>query len=86
MALTQSVWVLVFNASTSVTVQPATVPTIPYAKPFPDIPKIEVFGGENFKRWQERMFIVLDMHGVAWVLSEPKTDANAEARMYGNKV
>ena len=32
------------------------------------------------------MFIVLDMHGVAWVLSEPKIDANVEAWMYGNKV
>ena len=27
------------------------VPVIPFAKPFPDISKIEVFGGENFKRW-----------------------------------
>jgi hypothetical protein len=34
------------------------------AKPFLDISKIEFFGRENFRRWQERIFGVLDMHEV----------------------
>ncbi|KAG6794152.1 hypothetical protein POTOM_003387 [Populus tomentosa] len=46
------------------------------AKPFPDISKIEVFAGENFRKWQKRIFDVLDMHGVAWVLIDPKTNDN----------
>ena len=32
------------------------LPAVPYAKPFPDISKIEIFSGQNFKRWQERIF------------------------------
>ena len=62
------------------------VPVMPFAKPFPDISKIEIFGGENFKRWQERIFSVLDMHGVVWVLTDSKTDTNVESWTYGNKV
>ncbi|KAI9078335.1 hypothetical protein K1719_039711 [Acacia pycnantha] len=38
---------------------------MPLPKPFPDTSKIEVFDGKNFKRWQERVYSVLDMHGVA---------------------
>jgi hypothetical protein len=39
----------------------------------------EVFAGAHFKRWQERIFSVLDMYGVVWVLTDPKTSDNAEA-------
>jgi hypothetical protein len=49
------------------------------AKPFLDISKIEFFGRENFRRWQERIFGVLDMHEVVWVLTDPKTNDNVEA-------
>ena len=62
------------------------VPVMPFAKPFPDISKIEVFGGENFKRWQERIFSVLDIRGVTWVLTDSKTDTNIKSWTYKNKV
>ena len=51
--------------SNSAYITPISVPLIPFAKPFFDILKIEVFGGENFKRWQKRIFSVLNMHRVA---------------------
>ena len=57
-----------------------------YAKPFPDISKIEVFSGQNFKRWQERIYSTLDIHGVAWLLSIKNTLANIEAWTHANKV
>ena len=82
------------NAAAAAVVLPppaATAPlprptTVSLAKPFPDISKIEVFSGENFRRWQERIFGVLDLHGVAWVLADPKDAENAEAWTHGNKV
>jgi threonine/homoserine/homoserine lactone efflux protein len=49
------------------------------AKPFLDMSKIEFFGRENFRRWQERIFGVLDMHEVVWVLTDPKTNDNVKA-------
>ena len=62
------------------------VHSISCAKPFPDISKIEVFDGRNFKRWQERISSILDIHGVAWALSNPQNDQNAETWQYANKV
>lgn len=56
------------------------------AKPFPDISKIEVFDGRNFKRWQERLSSILDIHGVAWALTNTQNDQNAENWQYANKV
>lgn len=61
-------------------------PPVSYAKHFPNILKIEVFAGENFIRWQERIFDVLDMHVVAWVLTDPKTNDNVESWTHENKV
>ena len=66
-----------------------TAPQVTYAKPFPDISRIEVFNGENFKRWQERIFTVLDMHGVAYALTSLKPaadDPEYESWAYANKV
>ena len=43
----------------SLVVPPVLVPVahaISYAKPFLNISKIEIFNGDNFKRWQERFF------------------------------
>ena len=57
------------------TIAIATIVTphaLPYGKLFPDISKIEVFEGQHFKRWQERIFSILDMHGVAGALSDEK--------------
>ncbi|XP_054813466.1 uncharacterized protein LOC129314121 [Prosopis cineraria] len=55
---------------------------IPLPRPFPDISKIEVFDGRNFKCWQECVFTILDMHGVATALtqSEPPADTDQAQR------
>ncbi|GMJ03352.1 hypothetical protein HRI_004004400 [Hibiscus trionum] len=63
---------------------PETVQIIPnatFAKPFPDISKIEVFDGENFKRWQERVYSVLDMHEVAFALTESLSPTASEKQI-----
>ena len=72
---------------------PAVTTTLPltYAKPFPDVSKIEVFVNDNFKRWQERIFSLLDVHGVAYALTDPKPPLDAgkqiqDAWLYANKV
>ncbi|XP_039155749.1 uncharacterized protein LOC104416603 [Eucalyptus grandis] len=60
-------------ADASISTSPIALPPLPhmsYAKPFPDISKIEVFNGNNFIRWQERVFSILDVHGVAFALTE----------------
>ena len=63
------------------------IPVLPtYAKPFPNISKIEVFSSQNFKCWQEHIYFTLDMHGVAWLLSTKNTLLNFEAWTYANKV
>ena len=59
------------SLSASVATPPITtippVPALPaYGKPFPDISRIELFSGQNYKRWQERIYSTLNMHGVAW--------------------
>ena len=60
----------------------ATAPLVPvlptYTKPFPDISTIEVFSGQNFKRWQEQIYFTLNMHGAAWLLSTKNTLPNSE--------
>lgn len=64
---------------------------IPLPRTFPDISKIEVFDGRNFKRWQEQVFTVLDMYGVAAALaqSEPPAGIDQAQRVawtHANKV
>lgn len=71
------------------TMHPA--PVVPYAKPFPDISKIEMFCGQNYKRWQERVYSVFDMHGVATALTHLKPDSTVDPTQlemwtYANKV
>ena len=56
------------------------------AKLFLDISNIEVFAGENFRRWQERIFGVLDMHEIVWVHTDPMTNDNAVPWTYENKL
>jgi len=64
-------------------------PTI-FAKPFPDVSKIEVFSGQNFRRWQEHVSTLLDMYGVAMALSTSKPDESSAKQVedwtYANKV
>ncbi|KAI9128450.1 hypothetical protein K1719_001443 [Acacia pycnantha] len=50
---------------------------VPMSRQFPDVSKIEKFEGKNFKRWQERVYIVLDMHGVIDALTQPAPYLNA---------
>ena len=64
-----------------------TVTVLPdYAKPFLDISRIKVFFGQNCKRWQERIYFTLDMHGVARLLSIENTLPNSKARTHANNV
>jgi len=64
-------------------------PTV-FAKPFPDVSKIEVFSGQNFRRWQERVSTLLDMYGVVMTLSTSKPDESSAKQVedwtYANKV
>ncbi|XP_039165345.1 uncharacterized protein LOC120291714 [Eucalyptus grandis] len=56
----------------SISTSPVALPPLPHmsnAKPFPNISKIKVFNGNNFKRWQESVFSI-DVHGVAFALTE----------------
>jgi len=62
-----------------------------FAKPFPDISKIEVFSGQNFRRWQERVSTLLDMYEVAFALTTSKLDTSSpvkqiEVWIHANKV
>ena len=64
---------------------------IPMPRSFPDITRIEQFDGKNFRRWQERVYTVLDLHGVVDALTEsaPLPDADQAkivAWTYANKV
>ena len=69
----------------------SAVPLVPppYAKSFPDISKVE-FGGQNFKRWQERIYSILDMYGVVFALKQPKPETDDSKQLdswsYTNKV
>jgi len=66
------------NNNTSSTENPNTVSEAQtvFAKPFPDVSKIEVFSGQNFRRWQERVSTLLDMYGVATALTCSKPNFN----------
>ena len=57
-----------------------------FSELFLDISKIKMFDGQFFKRWQERVFSLLDIHAVAWALSEEKTNTNSDAWTHANKV
>lgn len=63
------------NAATPVPI------VLPYAKPFTDVSNIKIFANENFKRWQERVFSLLDVHGVAHTLIHPQPDANVDKKI-----
>ena len=56
-----------------------------YAKPIPDISRIEVFASHNFKMWQELIYSTLDMQGVAWLLSAENMHVNTKAWAHTNK-
>jgi len=62
-----------------------------FAKPFPDVSKIEVFTGQNFRRWQECMSTLLDMYEVAFALTTSKPDSRTNVKqvddwIHANKV
>ncbi|XP_052205410.1 uncharacterized protein LOC127810136 isoform X1 [Diospyros lotus] len=70
----------------------ASISPMQYVKPFPDVSKIELFDGNNFKRWQKRVHSILDVQSVAYALSESKpNEASVDAKLldhwtYVNKV
>jgi len=51
-----------------------------FAKPFPDVLKIEVFSGQNFRLWQECMSTLLDMYKVSSALMTSKIDSSSSAK------
>ena len=53
--------------------------TATFANSLPNVSKIEVFTGQNFRCWQERVHTLLDMHGVVFALSTPKPDVAVDA-------
>jgi len=53
--------------------------TATFAKLLPNVSKIDIFTGQNFCRWQERIHTLLNMHGVVFALSTPKPDAASDA-------
>ena len=59
------------NSDTVNPEQPAVTLAVPIQRPFPDVSRIELFDGKNFRRWQERVYTILDIHGVADALTEP---------------
>ncbi|XP_031271630.1 uncharacterized protein LOC116130020 [Pistacia vera] len=69
-----------YGVSHSVASAVPVVATVSYAKPFPNISKIEMFGGQNFKRWQERILLILDMFGVAATLTYPKPGSSTDPK------
>jgi len=73
--------------------QTLVVLTINYAKPFFDVSKIEIFTSQNFRRWQERVSLTLNLHGVTSALTNSKppstytsTLKEVETWNYANKV
>jgi len=62
-----------------------------YARLFPNISKIEVLRGQNFWRWQERAYNILDMSRVIFTLIKSKPHPVAYIRLiekwtFANKV
>jgi hypothetical protein len=57
------------------------VPAANYAKQFPDVTKIEVFDGQNFRRWHECVLSMLDMYSVANALTESKLASTATEKV-----
>jgi len=47
-----------------------TIRLYPCSQTFPDVSRIEVFDGHNFRRWHERIFTLLDIHGVSSTLTD----------------
>nr|XP_009782342.1 PREDICTED: uncharacterized protein LOC104231104 [Nicotiana sylvestris] len=69
------------TANIDVTSAAPALVALPYARPFPDVSNIKIFTNENFKRWQERIFSLLDVHGVAHALLHPQPSANADNKI-----
>jgi len=56
-----------------------TPPTTIFAKPLPNVSKIEVFTDQNFCHWQEHVHTLLDVHVFVFTLSTPKLDVVVDA-------
>jgi len=60
------------NNSTSKTSNVISTTQTIFANPFLDVSKIEVFTDQNFQRWEERVFILLDMYEFTFALTTSK--------------
>ena len=69
------------NASSSQSASTTMPSTLSFAKPFLDVSKIEMFANEHFKRWQERVYSLLDIHGVAFALTESQPAATVDVNI-----
>lgn len=81
------------NPETNTDATPTTPVSVvlPYAKPFPDVSNIEIFANKNFKRWQERVYSLLNVHGVAHAFLHPQSGADVDkkilkSRQYANEM
>ncbi|XP_047270896.1 uncharacterized protein LOC124885240 [Capsicum annuum] len=73
------------GTSATETTSNAPVPVVlPYVKLFPDVSNIEIFANENFKRWQEQIFSLLDVHGVAYALAQTQPSADVDGKIWSH--
>lgn len=57
---------------------PAVASTIITKKKLPNTSKIELFNGENFKHWQEKVYDLLDVHDLAGYLQSSPQEEGTE--------
>ena len=58
-------------------------PAISYAKPFSHISKFKIFNRDNFKRWQKKIFSILDIYEVAFALINHTPKRNSNTKLLG---
>ncbi|XP_070028701.1 uncharacterized protein [Nicotiana sylvestris] len=70
------------NTTDTANIGATTAPVaLPYARSFPDVSNIEIFANKNFKRWQERIFSMFDIHGVTHALLHPQSSADTDNKI-----
>ena len=48
---------------------------------YPDTSKIDPFNGTFFKRWQERVFSIIDVVNLGHILTDPKPEDGSHPRI-----
>nr|KYP33396.1 hypothetical protein KK1_045750 [Cajanus cajan] len=67
------------DASNTATIVPPPTTATTHTKTLPDVSKVKVFYGQNFRSWQECIHSILDMHGAAYALTISKPDSSTSA-------